>query len=144
MTLPNFHKVSDELSRGAQPDREGFIHLRETGFKTVLNLRGLHTDRWLIRDLGFSYQRIRMWTWDPEKEDISRFLRIMAYAKCMGTLPVFIHCLHGSDRTGCMVAAYRVRVQGWSKDEAIKEMVDGPFGFHHLWEEVLTKFVNKI
>ena len=144
MSLPNFHRVSDELCRGGQPDREGMIELRETGVKTVISLRYLHTDRWLIRDLGFAYHHIRMWAWHPEKEDIDKFLLTMAYEKCRGNLPVFLHCLHGSDRTGCMVAAYRVRVQGWSKKDAIKEMTEGPFGLHVIWEEGLTEFLNKL
>ena len=36
--------------------------------------------------------------------------------------PVFVHCKHGADRTGTMVAFYRILFEGWSKDEAIREM----------------------
>jgi hypothetical protein len=43
-----------------------------------------------------------------------------------------------------MVAAYRVRVQGWSKDDAIKEMMEEKYGFHHVYEEVVLKFLNKL
>jgi tyrosine-protein phosphatase SIW14 len=143
MILPNFHKVSDDLCRGAQPDTEGFLRLLAMGVKTIISLRYLHTDRWLIRDLGFRYHHIRMWAWHPEREDIDEFLRIMTL-RCQGDLPVFVHCAHGSDRTGCMVAAYRVRVQGWTKEDAIKEMLEEKYGFHHVYEEIVLKFLNKL
>jgi protein tyrosine/serine phosphatase len=43
--------------------------------------------------------------------------------------PVVIHCQHGADRTGAIVALYRIIVQGWSKADAVREMNEG--GFHH-------------
>jgi protein tyrosine/serine phosphatase len=61
-----------------------------------------------------------------------------------GQLPAFIHCQHGADRTGTMVAVYRVRVQGWTKEDAIKEMMEEKYGFHHVYEEVVLKFLNKL
>jgi tyrosine-protein phosphatase SIW14 len=142
MSLPNFFKVSDELCRGAQPDREGFIHLWETGVKTVINLRALHTDRWFIRDLGFSYHHIWMKAWHPEKEDIREFLTIMATEKLRGNLPVFVHCALGSERTGAVIASYRIRVQGWNKEEAIKEMSGPDFGFDPIRGIFLVDFIR--
>ena len=48
-------------------------------------------------------------------------------------VPVLVHCQHGADRTGSMIAVYRVIVQGWSKDDAIREMKEGGYGFHRIW-----------
>jgi hypothetical protein len=50
-----------------------------------------------------------------------------------GRAPVLVHCLHGADRTGVMVAVYRVAVQGWSKEEAVREMTEGCYGFHAVY-----------
>ena len=47
----------------------------------------------------------------------------------------YVHCEHGQDRTGLMVANYRIK-NGMSKKDAEKEMLDD--GFHKsllgLWE----------
>ena len=37
-------------------------------------------------------------------------------------LPALIHCARGTHRTGAIVAAYRVRVQGWDPVQALEEM----------------------
>ncbi|MFT6863841.1 MAG: protein tyrosine/serine phosphatase [Akkermansiaceae bacterium] len=46
--------------------------------------------------------------------------------------PVLVHCLHGSDRTGAMCAAYRIVVQGWSKGAAIAKIKHGGYGHHKI------------
>jgi hypothetical protein len=40
-----------------------------------------------------------------------------------------------------MCVLYRVALQGWSKQEALKEMTDGGFGFHGIWEN-LIQWIN--
>ena len=32
-----------------------------------------------------------------------------------------------------MCAIYRIAVQGWSVEEAGREMIEGGFGFHSMW-----------
>ncbi len=49
-----------------------------------------------------------------------------------------MHCLHGADRTGPMCAIYRMAVEGWSKEEAIKEMKEGNFGYHSVWKNLIS------
>jgi protein tyrosine phosphatase (PTP) superfamily phosphohydrolase (DUF442 family) len=128
--LDNFYKVSDNLYRGAQPHREGFVQLKELGIKTIVNLRSFHSDRDEMGDRDFTYKHIYMKPWHPEKKEIIHFLRTLTEKKMR---PVFVHCRHGSDRTGTMCAVYRMVVQGWGKDEAIEEMTKGGFGFHRIW-----------
>jgi protein tyrosine/serine phosphatase len=79
-----------------------------------------------------------MKAWHPEEEDVVRFLQIVTNPK---RSPVIVHCQHGADRTGTMCAIYRVAVQGWSKEEALKEMTQGGFGFHGIWEN-LIRWIN--
>ena len=128
--LQNFHKVSDTLYRGAQPTEEGMRQLEKLGIKTIVNLRSFHSDRDEIKDAKFNYEHIYMKPWHAEDEDIVKFLRIVTDANLT---PVFVHCQHGSDRTGTMCAIYRIAVQGWSKDKAIEEITKGDFGFHEIW-----------
>jgi hypothetical protein len=43
---------------------------------------------------------------------------------------VYVHCLHGHDRTGLLVGLYRVKVMGWTVADAYAEM--RAMGFHRL------------
>jgi len=131
--LPNFHKVSDDLYRGAQPAAEGMRQLEKLGIKTVVNLRSFHSDRNEIEGTVLAYEHIYMKTWHPELEEVVRFLKIVSDKK---RVPVFVHCMHGADRTGTMCAIYRIAMEGWSKDEAIEEMTKGGFGFHSVWKNL--------
>ena len=138
--LPNLHKVSDDLYRGAQPTAEGMKQLEKLGVKTVINLRFLHSDRDEIKDAGLTYEHINMTTWNTEDKDVVRFMQI---ATDSSRTPVFVHCQHGADRTGTMCAIYRITIQGWSKDEAIEEMTKGGFGFHSIWQN-LPDYIRKL
>ena len=51
---------------------------------------------------------------------------------------MLVHCQHGSDRTGTMIAVYRVIIDGWSKDDAVREMTNGGFGFHPMWQNLIS------
>jgi len=138
--LPNLHQVSDDLYRGAQPTAEGFRELQRMGIKTIVNLRSMHSDRDELGDLPLAYREIPMGAWHPEQEDVIEFLRIVTDPE---QRPVFVHCQHGADRTGVIVASYRIIVQGWSKDEAIAEMMKGGFGFHWIWIN-LPRFIRNL
>ena len=124
---PNLFKVSDTLYRSAQPTHEGLRNLKGLNIVTVVNLRAFHSDE---LDPGLAYVHINMKTWHPEREDVVRFLAIVTDPN---RTPVLLHCKHGADRTGAMTAIYRIAVQGWSKDDAIREMKEGGFGFHSVW-----------
>jgi protein tyrosine phosphatase (PTP) superfamily phosphohydrolase (DUF442 family) len=131
--LPNFHKVSQDLYRGAQPTSTGIKQLKDMGIKTIVNLRSFHSDRDEIGDVEIVYEHIRMKAWHPEEEDVVRFLKIVTNKE---KTPVFVHCQHGSDRTGLMCAIYRVAICGWSKESAADEMINGGFGFHPIWKNL--------
>jgi protein tyrosine phosphatase (PTP) superfamily phosphohydrolase (DUF442 family) len=138
--VPNLHKVSDNLYRSAQPTAEGMRNLKKMGVETIVSLRSFHTDRDEIGDTGLAYEHIHMKAWHPEEEDIVRFLQIVT---CPQKGPVLVHCQHGADRTGAMCAVYRVAIQGWTKEEAVKEMTEGGFGFHGVWANI-APWINKL
>ncbi len=132
--VPNLHKVSDALYRSAQPSAEGMKKLKAMGIETVVDLRSFHSDRDETGRFGLAYEQIYMKAWHPEEEDAVRFLQIVTNPK---RSPIIVHCQHGADRTGTMCALYRVAVQGWSKEEALREMTEGGFGFHGIWENLI-------
>ncbi len=37
-----------------------------------------------------------------------------------------------------MSAVYRISIQGWSKEDAIKEMVEGGYSFHSVWQNLIN------
>jgi protein tyrosine/serine phosphatase len=136
--LPNLHKVSGALYRGAQPEPQGFLNLKAMGIKTVVNLRSMHSDADELEEAGMTgkleYVHIKINTFRPNEEHVVRFLRIMADPR---RHPVFVHCKHGADRTGTMAAFYRIVFEGWSKQEALSEMTEGGYGFHSVWKNLL-------
>ena len=138
--VPNLHRVSDSLYRSAQPSAEGIRNLKAMGIETIVNLRSFHSDRDEIGDTGLAYEHIYMKAWHAETDEAARFLQVVTNPRRQ---PVLVHCQHGADRTGTMCALYRVIVQGWSKEEALREMKRGGFGFHGIWEN-LIQWINEL
>lgn len=147
--LPNLHRVNQSLYRSAQPTAAGFLLLgsqaslsnADPPIKTIVSLRAFNDDTPLVPAAsGLRLERIRFNTWHPEDEDVVKFLRI---ATTPALQPVLVHCQHGSDRTGTMVAIYRVAYQGWSKARAVDEMISGGFGFHPLWQNLL-RYIDRL
>ncbi len=137
---PNLHKVSDVLYRSAQPTGEGMQQLeKKLGLKTVVNLRGLHSDRDELEGTQIQYVHMRIRTWRMKEKYVLRFLKLVLDPSQQ---PVLVHCWHGSDRTGAMVAFYRMVVQGWTKEEALREMTQGGFDYHSVWTNLID-FIEK-
>ncbi|HUS48000.1 MAG TPA: protein-tyrosine-phosphatase [Phycisphaerae bacterium] len=129
--VPEFAQVDSKLYRGAQPTREGFAQLARMGIRTIVCLRVLDTDRRKIAGMGFRYLHISFKHVHPEEEDVLEFLKTVTDP---GMQPVFVHCRSAADRTGMMVAVYRIVVQGWPKPQAMAEMKQ--MGFHEIWEPI--------
>ena len=132
--LPNLNKITDRLYRGAQPKDEGFAQLKAMGVKTVINLRTFHSDRKECEKAGLDYVHIACQAWEGEDDEVVDFLKVVTDP---ARQPVFFHCQHGADRTGTMCAVYRIVVQDWKKEDAIKEMTDGGYDFHPIWQNLI-------
>ena len=147
--LPNLHRVNSTLYRSAQPSREGFVPLDthaslahgDPPIRTVVSLRVFKDDSALVAaSSALRLEEIAFRTWHPEDEDVVKFLRI---ATTPALQPVLVHCRHGSDRTGTMVAVYRIVVEGWTKADASDEMIHGGYGFHPLWQN-LVRYIETL
>jgi uncharacterized protein (TIGR01244 family) len=137
--LPNLYRVDEGLYRGAQLDDEGFATLRELGVKTVVNLRPDRDEAEISEANGLDYVHLPMRAWRVRDEQVAEFLRI---ASDPDRRPVFVHCRHGADRTGMLVAMYRRVEQNWSASDAVAEMTEGGFGFHSWWQN-LVRYVQR-
>lgn len=138
--VSNLYRVTNELYRSDQPSALGMQNLKKLGIKTIVSLRSFHDDRNKISEIDLEYEQIHMKPWHGEEEDAVQFLRIVTDPK---RTPVLVHCQRGADRTGAMIAVYRIAVLGWTKEEAIREMTEGGFGFHTTWEN-LPRWVRKL
>ena len=130
--IAKFGEVSPQLYRGAQPSSEGLGYLASMGVEIIVNLRpGEHPDEEQeATRLGMRYVSIPWHCYHPEDEAIANFLHVLRENP---NKKIFVHCELGSDRTGMSIAAYRMSVQGWSAEEAMKEMhAYGFSGSHHL------------
>ncbi|KAF0119197.1 MAG: Protein tyrosine/serine phosphatase, partial [bacterium] len=79
--------------------------------------------------------------WPPKEEQIDR---VLALIRDQNNWPIYIHCEHGVNRTGLIIATYRVKVEGWTPQQAYNEMVR--LGFRRYlfwWEKAFFEYANK-
>jgi protein tyrosine phosphatase (PTP) superfamily phosphohydrolase (DUF442 family) len=127
--LENAAKVSENLYRGAAPNRQGLASLKTLGIKTIVDFRETDDYREEAQSLGFKYFKLPFGqTHPPSAEMIEKFFSIIT---APDNTPVFVHCREGQDRTGAMIALYRIRYDGWKNDAAYNEALY--FGFHLLY-----------
>ena len=133
--LPRLHQISERVYRGAQPRREGIRRLAELGFNTIINLRGTdantRADEAKARSLGLNYFNIPLPIWGrPNDADVQRILEIISAPE---SGRVFVHCRDGVDRTGMIVALYRINREGWSTEMATAEAAGSGMRGNQYW-----------
>ena len=136
--IPKFARVSSVLYRGGQPGEGDYETLRRMGIRTIVTLRVLNLPNEERREHDFRVIHISFKHAHPETEDVVEFLSIVTDP---ANQPVFVHCREGVDRTGMMVAIYRMVVQGWSKDQAIDEMKRAGF---NEWNVAIERYLKKL
>ena len=129
--VPDFVEVTPTFYRGGQPSRTGFETLQAMGMNLVVDLRGNRdSERREINRMGMEYIALPWHCPFPHDMTFARFLTLM---RANARRKVFVHCRLGDDRVGMMVAAYRMAEQGWTAEQAMKEMKASGFTkAHHL------------
>jgi len=136
----NIYKITDYLYRSEQPTAEGMKNLERLGIKTIINLSVYDSDSDEIKGTGLHVEELSVKPWHIEDEDVVRILRIIRKRE---NGPFLIHCWKGSDRVGVMIAMFRIIEQGWTKEEAIHEMVEGGYGYNRAWINIL-QYVKRV
>jgi tyrosine-protein phosphatase SIW14 len=119
----NFQKVDDHVYRGAQPTEQGFQALAKLGIKTVVDLqeagaRSLAEEN-AVQATGMRYLSVPMKGMEaPSNENVAKVLAVLEDTL---TGPVFVHCRRGADRTGGVIACYRIEHDHWKNDRALAE-----------------------
>src|SRR5439155_25132281 len=121
--VPNFQTLNDRVSRGGQPSEEGFRNLAASGVRTIVDLREddarSKREKKLVKSLGMRYVNIPLrGMHTPHHKQIEHALKVLNEEKAG---PVFIHCQRGADRTGVVLACYRMEHDRWSNREALDE-----------------------
>jgi hypothetical protein len=127
--VSNFGEVTPHLFRGGQPKGAGYEHLKQMGIDIVVDLRlsGDGNEKKDVNRAGMKFVPLRWHCMYPHDEVFARFLKFLHDNRGK---KIFVHCRYGDDRTGMMIAAYRMAEEGWTPEEARKEMEK--FGFHRL------------
>ncbi len=118
----NFDRVNDHLFRGGEPSLVGLQELGAMGVKIDLDLResgeGTEAEKRGAEKLSMKYINVPLNAFSaPSKEQMERVLSIILSSS--GT--VFVHCRRGKDRTGTVIACYRIQHDGWDNRHALAE-----------------------
>jgi uncharacterized protein (TIGR01244 family) len=122
--VPNFHQVNEHLYRGGQPADAAWNSLAKLGVKTVIDLRpasehSLSKEARIVEAAGMVYVSQPMAPLAaPTNEEIRKILSLLDSS---AQWPVFIHCRRGADRTGTVIACYRIADNQWTNEEALRE-----------------------
>lgn len=141
--IKNAGKVSGVLYRGAQPQEQSLAQLKNLGITTIVDLRGedrpqRKSEKQEAESLGLRFVSIPVSGWSPPtNEQVARFLALF---REQPEEKVFVHCRFGDDRTGVFVATYRMAIEKWPADRALKEMYY--FGFNGFWHPAMIHFVR--
>jgi tyrosine-protein phosphatase SIW14 len=141
--IENFHQVDDHVFRGAQPSEEGFRYLAKLGVKTVVDLREsdarARKEEQEVTAAGMKYVNVPMTGLTPPTQaEIAAILGILENEK---EGAVFVHCKRGADRTGAVIASYRIDHDGWDNARALSEAkADGIRFSQHPRQEYIRTF----
>jgi protein tyrosine/serine phosphatase len=87
-----------------------------------------------VKGTSLRTERTKILTWRIDDKHVIEVMNMLRKAE---NGPFLIHCQHGADRTGLMTAMYRILEQGWTPDDALSELIDGGFGYHSMWTNII-------
>jgi protein tyrosine/serine phosphatase len=125
--LQRLVKVDKGVYRADQPDTlMDYEILQELHVKTIINLRdepdNILNEQEVATNMGFLFHSFPMNALKyPDEAQVNKILAELSNPELQ---PVFIHCKAGKDRTGLIMALYRIQKQGWTRQQAAREMLD--------------------
>ncbi len=139
ITVRNFHAVDDRIYRGGQPSEKEFEEISKLSVKTVIDLRaGVdRSEKAIVEKLGIRYIHEPMSAiMEPTPQQIGKILQLLETEPG----PVYVHCLRGKDRTGTVIACYRIAHDKWENQKALDEAKS--FGMSRL-EWRMQQFIRQ-
>ncbi len=142
--IGNWAQVTNNLYRGAQPTTDGYKSLQQMGVGIVVDFRDepkeIADETREVEALGMRFVSI---PWSGSNKPSS--VQVVQFLDMVRTNPqakIFVHCKRGADRTGVMVAAYRIVVEHKNVGDAVAEMHQ--FHYDHFWLPQLERYVESI
>ncbi len=139
--VPNFQKVNPNLYRGGQPDVSDIPELAKLGVRTIINLRSsgdkVRAEKEAAIAAGLNFHHIEFPSRGrPSDQKVRRVLDLVLEEE---NHPVFVHCKRGSDRTGTIVACYRMGYDGWTTENALAEAKHFGMGW---WQVGMKQYIS--
>jgi tyrosine-protein phosphatase SIW14 len=135
--IKNFHQLNEHVYRGAQPTDEGLQYLATIGVKTVIDLREAderaQAEESVVTAAGMKYVNIPMTDLTPPTD--AEITRVLGMLEDDSAGAVFVHCKRGADRTGAVIAAYRIDHDHWDNARALSEAKSEGMGFFQFPRE---------
>jgi len=120
--VQRFEQINEHIYRGGQPGEAGFQALAKMGVRTVIDLRykgaQSRSEKRIVESLGMRFVGIPMDMHAPTDGEMDHVLRLL---NTSDGWPVFVHCEGGKDRTGTVIACYRITHDGWDNRKAYNE-----------------------
>jgi hypothetical protein len=153
--INNFCEVKPGvLWRGSRPNKAAAAWLIENGVKTVLNLELLHDDMdefldaSVRADAEYQVDYFRVKTWEPlyavatasADDDVIKFIAIASYA----IQPLYVHCRAGENRTGVMIAAYKIIIEGQTSDAQLDAILTEMQSYEGFWSDSTTRYIRSL
>ena len=139
--LPNLHRVNDGLYRGGQPTEAGLKQLVQLRIRTVVNLRD-DDERARVEEAATVAAGLRYFNLplsDFHKPNDQEVAQILSIINAPENQPVFVHCKRGADRTGTIIAIYRIEHDGWTGTRAKQEAESFGLGF---WQIRMKDYIS--
>lgn len=141
--VPNFHQVNEHLYRGGQPGEAGWSSLANLGVKLVVDLRPaaehpVQAEARAVEAAGMRYVNVPMKGLGAPAPDA--VLRVLALMEADSTGAVFVHCRRGSDRTGTVIACYRIQHDHWENQRALQEARS--YGMYRIERAMMHYILN--
>lgn len=138
--LENLYQLNSDVYRSDQPNRISMQDLEYYGVKSILSLRFLNDDSNEAKGTNLKLFSVPMFAWNIKYEDVLKAMKILNEAP----KPILIHCYHGSDRTGLIIALYRLINNKWSKQDAMFELKQKKFGYHSFLFPNIENFILEL
>jgi tyrosine-protein phosphatase SIW14 len=135
--LVNMGRVAEGIYRGADPSEGGIQTLKDMGIKSILNLSRDSDEGVLAQKYSMNFEYTPIDFFKPVDEH--KIEEALGHLHDSSIYPIYVHCAQGRDRTGMVIACYRIE-SGWSNKDAIDEMWS--FGFHFVWSHFLEFMQN--